>query len=897
MRHLMTILISVPLLLLTLIAAQAQVQPTFNIAPQYTGGFPVAIADFNQDGHPDIVSAASVLLGNGDGTFRTGTPLSVPPKCYCYIATGDFNGDGKPDVAFLHGSILIFLGNGDGTFRAPLTVTPGNSFTYFVAADLNNDGKPDLVTVDGGALHVYLGNGDGTFKPLQPNFSQGVQYVADFNGDGKPDILSTSDSSINVWLGNGDGTFQSTPLISSLTLGETLAAVADLNHDGKIDLAVSIATNGLCGDCTYAIASRLGNGDGTFQPLGPQTSVPPDTPYYSDQLPGLAVGDVNGDGNPDVVYALTGPIIGILTGNGDGTFTYGNSYAVTSGGGANGVVLADVNGDRKLDIITGQVTAHSKPPLELSVLTGGGDGTFEAAPALGDLSFPSSPVAADFNGDESPDIAVSNDDGTISIFLDTPNGLVLSGSFPGGVEGYTSELFAADLNHDGSQDLLGHPENHGLFELLGNGDGTFGPQITLPWCGSGIAQLQGLADFNGDGIPDLISTDSTDARVVYICLGTGDGMFGPATQNLAGPNPGGAVFGDFNGDGKLDMAVDNLTTVGILLGYGDGTFQPVTFPISTSRQLDTLAAVDVNLDGKLDLLGVDESGQLDIFLGNGDGTFHALHPQGSGIFGPILLSDLNGDGKPDLLMPESNLCLGQGDGTFSCTPFLYGSNGYGSGDVIADFNGDRKPDIALADSYALVVLTNTTAQTFSLSASVLSPSSVSPGGSSTSTVDIGSIFGFNASVKLSCSSITLNGSPATTDPPTCSFNPATLPSGSGTSTLTVSTTGSTSMLSPHRINGFRLSYAMWLPICAIALIGVGTASRKRTMFALLLALALCSLVLLPGCGGGGSGGGSSGGGGGGGGSSGTPAGTYTITVKASASGHQAQTTTVTLTVK
>jgi hypothetical protein len=115
--------------------------------------------------------------------------------------------------------------------------------------------------------------------------------------------------------------------------------------------------------------------------------------------------------------------------------------------------------------------------------------------------------------------------------------------------------------------------------------------------------------------------------------------------------------------------------------------------------------------------------------------------------------------------------------------------------------------------------------------------------------------------------------------------------GSGNSTLTVSTTGPTAMLSPRRARDFGLSYAMWLPMCGIALIGAGTASRKRKVLALLMVLALSCLITLPACGGGG------GSGGGGGVSGGTPAGTYTITVMASASGFQPQTTNLTLTVK
>jgi hypothetical protein len=915
MRCLTIVLLSGSFLLLVLSTAQAQVQPTFNTAPQYPGGFPVAIADFNLDGKLDIVSGASVLLGNGDGTFRTGTPLNVVPQYIYYIATADFNGDGKPDIAFLNayngtGSaepLQIFLGNGDGTFQSPINITPSSSFTYFVVADVNNDGKPDLLTVDGGALHVYLGKGDGTFTSLAPNLSQSVQYVGDFNGDGKVDILwpSSNQTSVNVALGNGDGTFQSPVLVSSL--GGAIATVADFNRDGKLDLGILVGScNVEPAFCTWTFAVQLGNGDGTFQAMGPQISIPPDvinTPGTSQ--PGLAVGDVNGDGIPDVAYAPTGPILGILTGNGDGTFAYGNSYALASpaviSGSAspNSIAIADLNGDHKLDIVEGQRAGN------ISVLIGNGNGSFAAPPALdvAPVDFPGPIVSADFNGDGKPDAAIagqdSSDNAVIAIFLDTASGLVQNGSLSTGINSGVFAFFAADLNHDGKQDLLAQlsPESGAMVAFLGNGNGTFGSPLTLPLCGPS-STAQALGDFNGDGMPDLVTTGGPSA-LLYVCLGKGDGTFGAATQYLAGPNPGPAVLGDFNGDGKLDIAVLNpnfsgASTVGILLGKGDGTFQPVTFPISNNNALTKLAVADVNLDGKLDLITGYSNGSsqyIQVYLGNGDGTFQAL-PAQVGSAGAV--ADLNGDGIPDLLS-LGNLCLGRGDGTFSCQVFPYGGSGYGGGIVIADFNGDGKPDIAMVDSYDLAVLTNTTAQTFTISASALSPSSVSPGSNATTTVTIGSIFAFKDSVTLSCSSITLNGADATNKPPTCSFSPATLTTGSGASTLTVSTTGPTATLMPYRVQDFRLSYAVWLPMCGIVLFGAGPASRRSMVLAVLLVLALGCLIMLPACGGGS--GSSNNGGGGGGGSSGTPSGTYTITVMASATGVPSQTTTLTLTVK
>jgi hypothetical protein len=1026
MRH--TILLSVSFLSLLLLTAKAQVPATFNTAPEYPGGFPFAIADFNGDGNLDIVNAASVLLGNGDGTFKVGTFLPGSPSV-SYIATADFNGDGKPDVAVLYQQptaqpIQIFLGNGDGTFLSPINIAPSSSFSYFVVADVNNDGKPDLLTMDGGALEVFLGNGDGTFKRLAANFSQTVQLVGDFNGDGKVDILYAPGPNIEVWLGNGDGTFQATPVVSNLATGAAGAfavVTADFNHDGKLDLGVMIGETA-CGSpdfpgAVWSFGVQLGNGDGSFQPVSPQASLTSGTSFCaSPRTPGAAVGDINGDGIPDVVYAISGPIVGTLLGKGDGTFTSGNSYAVGNVGTANsidGVALAAfVTGSSKLDIVEGDVRYYPLTP-QISVLLGNGDDTFDAVPVLIPTPASGPIVSADFNGDGKPDVAMlsfeSNGQPVIPILLDTPTGLVQTETPSTGLPADTgaSLVAAADLRNNGKQDLLLEvtpaSSSTEMLALLGNGDGTFSPSpVTSPMCGTaspeGPPTAQGLADFNGDHIPDLVSITTA---ALYVCLGKGDGTFGPAAEFLAGPGPVAAAFGDFNGDGKLDIAVLNsssTSTVGLLLGNGDGTFQGVSFPISNNfYSVSTIVAADVNRDGKLDLIigcnGYSSNDCIQVYLGNGDGTFNAL-PAQAGIAGTII-ADFNGDGIPDVLAAGANLCLGRGDGTFSCQPFTYPpAYAYGASGpaVVADFNGDGKPDVAVPESYALVVLTNTTAANFTISASALSPTTVAPGNNATSTVAIQSSFGFSQTValscgtppagitctfnpptvasasgtsaltvsvgstvqpgsyslsvtgaagsiansttvqvtvagftmsagtlspaslsaggsatstitlaakggfsdgvQLSCSSIILNGATATSKPPTCSFNPATLTSGSGSSTLTISTTGATAMLAPPAVRGTRLGCALWLPMWGIFVLGAGIGSRKRRPLALLLVLALGWLIMLVACGGSGNGGG-----GGGGGSGGTPAGTYTITVSASASGFPSQTTSLTLIVR
>jgi hypothetical protein len=180
---------------------------------------------------------------------------------------------------------------------------------------------------------------------------------------------------------------------------------------------------------------------------------------------------------------------------------------------------------------------------------------------------------------------------------------------------------------------------------------------------------------------------------------------------------------------------------------------------------------------------------------------------------------------------------------------------------------------------------------FQLAASAPSPATVTAGGSATSKVTVTVAQNFTSAVTLSCSKIMLNGSAATTMPPTCSFNPASLPNGSGSSTLTISTTGRSALLAPAWTRRSGLFYAIWLPIGGVALIGSTFGSRKKKLLVILaVCLMLSGLFFLAACGG------SSGNGGGGGGGGGTPAGTYTITVTGSA-GSSAINTNITLVVQ
>jgi hypothetical protein len=307
----------------------------------------VAVGDFDLDGNPDLAvadqdsNAASVLLGNGDGTFASKVDYATATAPTSVVA-GDFNLDGKLDLALadLPGKISVLLGNGDGTFATTVDSATSGQPASLAVGDFDSDGKPDLAVANlPGAsrppyavsitVTVLLGNGEGNFVvsveyTIDPPTSAGTSVaVGDFNLDGRPDLaVPVRDADrVAVLLGNGDGTFAD--VVGYLTGGSrSWVVVGDFNLDGKPDLAVAgDADREVAGG---AVSVLLGKGDGTFA----------DNVDYATGLnpSSVAVEDYNGDGKPDLAVANStffGPsTVSLLLGNGDGTFGVNAEYEV-----------------------------------------------------------------------------------------------------------------------------------------------------------------------------------------------------------------------------------------------------------------------------------------------------------------------------------------------------------------------------------------------------------------------------------------------------------------------------------------------------------------------------------------------------------------------------------------
>lgn len=653
-----------------------------------------------------------VLLGNGDGTFQTAQTYSSAGLAADAVAIADVNRDGKLDLLVANqcldstcasGSISVLLGNGNGTFKAAKSYASGGVTAVSLAVgNFNKDQKLDLAVANqcqssgncAGNVSVLLGNGDGTFQPAVSYPSGGYTAVSltvgDFNGDQKPDLVvahqcqsssNCSAGTVGVLLGKGDGTFQSAQAFASGGNHTTAVAGGDLNGDGHRDLIIANQCQ-VAGNCTYGSVSVLmGKGDGTFQ--APQNYISDGVFAYS-----VAIGDWNGDKQPDLAVvnqcqttsACSGTVT-LLLGNGDGTFQAPPAYA-SGGYDADSVAVGDLNGDGKPDLVVANLCQNNNCKSSnsgvVSVLLGNGDGTFQLAQAYATGGFGSSSVAiGDLNGDGNADVVVAN------------------------------QCSTSKCNNGGSVSVL-----------LGNGSGTLQAAKTYA-SGANVALSVAIADFNKDGKLDLAVAnqcqDSTCQNgTVSVLLGNGDGSF-QASQSYpsAGYYTNSVAVGDFNGDGNPDLVLASQCEdsscqnggVSVLLGNGDGTFQTAQTYSSGGSQADSVVVTDLDGDGIADLavsnlcqnVSTCGNGVVSSLMGRGNGTFGGPHPYSSGGQNAysVVAGDFNGDGNNDVVVANSDatcVLLGNGDGTFqTAIPYFPGGIFVSTG----DFNGDHKPEVAV----------------------------------------------------------------------------------------------------------------------------------------------------------------------------------------------------------
>ncbi len=355
--------------------ARAQFETrTLDPTDPYYGAFSVATGDFNHDGKLDVAiindNGFSVMLGNGDGTFRKAVFYST--QLAYSLAVGDFNKDGDLDIVVANensnpSTVSVYLGNGDGTFKTPIDSNTTQPNQFVAVGDFNGDHKLDIAVIDSPYISILLGNGDGTFQPPSDNDSFRIPQwlaVGDFNNDHKLDVITTgsfgASYDIGVLLGNGNGTLENS-ITTPIEYVPGTITVGDLNGDGNLDAVLGYDLDGM--------AVLLGNGDGTFQPA---------VNYDTTGLGGgyLVVSDLNLDGKLDVMVPSGPPGVDVFWGNGDGTLQPAEGFA----SGASGIpAVGDLNGDHLPDIILGQ---------EFFTTTMLNTGVVSFSPATAPLAFP-----------------------------------------------------------------------------------------------------------------------------------------------------------------------------------------------------------------------------------------------------------------------------------------------------------------------------------------------------------------------------------------------------------------------------------------------------------------------------------------------------------------------------
>jgi hypothetical protein len=378
-----------------------------------------------------VVGLAGPATGSALADAGFSPPVSYAPGLTSQIVfgVGDFNGDGHPDVAIPTGGVSVLLGDGHGGFGSPTTLSSGGAYTAVAAGDFNNDGKLDLVASAAaatGSVGLFTGDGAGNFTAQTPVTvgSRDLSIaVGDFNRDGNLDVAvpfcgavctgGSGSPGVDILLGDGHGGFGSPSALTGIpvTAEPNTVAVGDFNGDGNPDLAVLDETGG-------NVLIYLGDGHGGFT-----AGTPVALGGSGEQH--LALGDFNGDGRQDLAVS-NGGNVSVALGNGSGGFGTPANFAL--GGTGYGIAVGDFNGDGRPDL----AVAIEGSGTGVSVLFGNGDGTFQSHQDLSAGSTPVGVAGPDLNGDDQPDLVVTNNTGSnaLAVLLNTRSPSLAFGPSP-----------------------------------------------------------------------------------------------------------------------------------------------------------------------------------------------------------------------------------------------------------------------------------------------------------------------------------------------------------------------------------------------------------------------------------------------------------------------------------
>jgi hypothetical protein len=652
-----------------------------SLAPQT-----VAVADFNSDGISDLVVGGS----NNSNSSGTGTGLAV------------------------------YYGTGSGTFGFPISITTVGTVNSVATGDLNRDGLPDIIAATGNNTVLTFTNNGNDFAPTGTT-SVGIfprsLVVADFNGDNFLDAATANGNggNISVLYGQANGTFAlainlQVSGVNSSGSPTTLAA-GDINNDNRIDLVVGGGSSNL--------TIFLNNGAGGF--AAPTTF---NAQLNSSSVQTVLLGRFFGDNRLDVAVIATGSFsdepgrLVIYRNNGNGNFDANVQFTYPTGNSPIGAVSADFNNDGRADVATTNSNSNN-----VSVLLSNSVGGLGARQTLLSIQ-PNSVVAGDFNGDGFLDAVTgglsTNSSSVLTLHLNDGNGNFTGTQNIAIVNNASGQFLATDLNNDNRLDLIVYGSNNfsssnSITTYINNGTAT--PFTALPptYTFTGAPSSIALGDFNRDGRRDIIAT-LPNSSSIGLLLGGVNGTFVQSQVSFAvGFQPSAITVGDFNGDNLLDAAVvgtnqnnSSGASVTILFGNGAGAFTNSSTPVGVLSSPTGLVSADFNGDGRLDVAVLstgsfsNSGGTVSILFGTGDGRLNNPVTYNVGINPRALrIGDFNGDSRPDLAVANRgsntvSLLINSGSGSFSQT-LNYLSGILPGGIDVGDFNRDGKTEVIAAN--------------------------------------------------------------------------------------------------------------------------------------------------------------------------------------------------------
>ena len=612
------------------------------IFPGPFGATDLLLADFTGDGRLDAAmpseTAQSITIFPGIGASAFGLGLSQTGVRGAFrLAAGDLDGDGDIDLASTATSLGVFcvlLNNGDGTLAEPAFYGSGTTTFDVTLADFEGDGDLDAALPGAGRdeVYVFLNDGAGAFGEQRafPVADQPSKLAAgDLDGDGDADLLVVHFRSNRriVLLNDGTANFEAGEESGAGMSAPNRLELADIDGDGDLD--------GIGSEAVQQVIYRNG-GDATFtfENWG-----------VGGLVSGMSVGDVTGDGLPDIVASHSGtfstPGTSLLVNTGDGTF----EPEIIVGQSAGALVsLGDLDGDGTPDAVTATPSMTVLPNELLRT----GRTTFDLYDTANRLW---SIHAADLDGDGDVDVLAPTqapDDGVAVLYNDGSGTLSPPIIFSAGTD--PEHMAVADVDSDGDLDVaLASPDTRTV-TILKNDSGELVANSAIVL--NGRPERVVFGDVNGDGSPDAVATMENIDKVA-VALNPGNGRFPFASYYDVGDGPVGLALGDADGDGWLDILVTNPRSqdVSLLVNNGSGGFLDeqridVRFVSYSDARL-----VDLDADGILDAVFAG-GGVWGFMRGLGGGAFGALERPPSNLRGRTLdTGDVDGDGLLDVAMP------------------------------------------------------------------------------------------------------------------------------------------------------------------------------------------------------------------------------------------------------